>query len=483
MVDLLHDATTTASEAGRQLLAEMIGDLLGHHLPVREQPSVRMQLVEIVSSCARESAGLRALVEAMTYLEPDSLATTSLQLRLDEWQAAPMFTGDEWAVFRAALGDLVLPELAELFAHATRSRMPRPPPRCKTAWQVFVYLIGVNAGPDGVPPSMIFLDQVADLLLPDAAQEVRLRNWRRAGEMGLTPALNAARWHPNSNRPSPAASAYLIIQLEADGLDEDQYILSHWYQVEVGAWRPVRGEDQLVHVGDLERAIERLIFDVEENWSEGPGMMTLEFILPWELLNHPVDWWQQESGSTRPIPLAMDYPVVVRSLERLRTRRWHRSWHARWHRLKQEPESATVRWSEPTGEDYHTFLETELKSDDQIVLLVLSEPPLAEGGGRNEVEAALRSGLPVIVWHRSDCHAEGFRETVELLMADGGLAQLPIRARELRRQALRQDPGGRGSHIGRHLTVLWDDPERQPEVSRSSGGFEEGPADDPDAVR
>jgi hypothetical protein len=481
IVDLLQACATLASEAGRQLLIELINTELGHPLPLREQVTLRAQLVEIVSVCTKTPDGLAALVNAVALLEPETWGTVSLQLLLDEWQAAPLFSGDEWTTFRAVLGDVVIPELADLFAGATRFRLPRPA-RCKTAWQVLVYLANQNAGPDALPPSMVFLDQLAELMSADVAQQIRLRNWRRASELGLTPALNTARWHPSSNPPSQAASAYLVIQLERDRMDDEQYVLSHWHQFPGDRWHPVRGEDRYVHVGDLERAIEQLVFRVEESLSEGPGLMILEFILPWELLNAPVDWWLQETASERPVPLTMDYPVVVRSLERLRSRRWHRAWHARWRRLKQDPSSARVLWSTPVGDDYHTRLESELKSDEFVVSLVLSEPPAAEGSGRKEVETALRSGLPVIVWHRSDCTGVAFREAVETLMANGGLAQLPLRAREFRRQALRLDPGARCRHVGRHLTVLWDDPERQPEVSRSAGLLEEGPADDPGAV-
>lgn len=478
MVEQLSACRAITTEAGLQLLIEMVSDTLGRSLQTRGHQAMRAQIVDIIFTCAKSPDGLPALVEAVARLVPETWTTEMLQLLLDEWQAADLFTSDDWSVFRAALGDLVLPELAELFAAATRSRMHRPPTRCTTAWQIFVYLAGLNAGADALPPSMIFLDLLADIMPGDVGQEIRLRNRRRASSWGLTPALNTARSHRESQPASPVTSAYLVIQLEADGVDEEQYVLSHWHQWDTGAWRPARGDVRLVHRDDLEKEVERLIFDIEATWSDGPATVTLEFILPWELLNAPVDWWYKESLSTRPTPLTMDYPVVVRSLERLRTRRWHRAWHARWQRLKQDPGSARTYWSKPAGHDYHTLLETELKSDDHVSSLVLSEPPDGDNAGRKEIEAALRSGLPVIVWQRSGRHDSHFREALSLLVAAEGLADLPVRARELRRQALRLDPDARDNHIGRHLTVLWDDPERQPEVSRSSGAFEEGSTDD-----
>jgi hypothetical protein len=473
MVNILQMSPTFTSEAGRHLALQMVAETLGRPPTVRSHAVERTQLIDIVYACAKSQDGLHALIEAAVRLEPETREVIALQQLLDEWQVAPLFFEDDWSAFRTALGDLVLPELVDLFRAATRSRLPRPPNHCKTAWQVFVYLAGSSAGNDGVPPYMIFLDQVSGLLPPHVGQELRVRNHRRASELGLTAALNAVPLRRTDPVNPHGLSSYLVIQLEPDGLDPDRYTLSHWYQWDVTAWHPQRGEDRIVQRLDLEDEVEHLINDMESDWSDSLDTVTVEFVLPWELINAPVDWWHKESSSDRPTPLAMDYPVVVRSLERLRTRRWHRAWRARWQRLKHRPSLRTY-WSRPTGEDYCTALETELKSDGEIASLILSQPPDSEGG-RQEVEAALRAGLPVIVWHRSDCGGVQFREEISELMANGGLADMPIRARELRRKAMR--PPIRDDHIGRHLTVLWDDPERQPEMSRSSGAPEEGPTD------
>jgi hypothetical protein len=39
-----------------------------------------------------------------------------------------------------------------------------------------------------------------------------------------------------------------------------------------------------------------------------------------------------------------------------------------------------------------------------------------------------------------------------------------MRAKELRHQALQLEPALRDGHIGHHLTILWDDPERRPDA-------------------
>jgi DNA-binding CsgD family transcriptional regulator len=261
------------------------------------------------------------------------------------------------------------------------------------------------------------------------------------------------------------STAYLLIQVEPR-LDpngrEDAYTLSpfrQWYGPE--SWHSRRGESRSVHRADLEREVDGQIEQMEVEWSDRIGTVIVEFVLPWELLNADVAWWNKESRSFRPTPLAMDYAVVVRSLERLRTPRWHRSWWQRWLQLQGNPTENRIHWSQPTERDYHTRLETELKSDGQIVALVLSEPPTSQTG-RLELEAGLRAGLPIVIWHQEDCTDPAFREAVTQLVSDGGLSRLPMRVRELRMEALRLDPDARVDHVGRRLVVLWDDPERKP---------------------
>ncbi|MBC2904397.1 hypothetical protein [Streptomyces cupreus] len=98
-----------------------------------------------------------------------------------------------------------------------------------------------------------------------------------------------------------------------------------------------------------------------EKWSDLRQPAILGFVLPWELLDEPVEWWSKESDSTSPIPLVLDCPVVVRRLERLQRAAWHRLWRNRWRRLRGRSADSHPHWSRP-GEDRACFfpLECEL---------------------------------------------------------------------------------------------------------------------------
>jgi hypothetical protein len=491
LVDVLERTRLLAAANGRALMLDELRDRLGQRLPLREYAELRPQLVELVRACAAHPGAVSTMVEVVVHIEPDTHEASRLRRLGDEWEATDVLAGDDWFALRPALEAIAPANLGWLCQRATEHRLASPPSWCANAWHVFVHLAGRNAGLDGLPPHMVFLILLEQEVDPATAERIRSRNRQQASEQGLTQQLDHRRSHISSGLDQPRdATAYLVIQLEPelepgddlddldDGAEETQrYRLSHFRQWRgVDTWHTLAGAGRTVRRDQLEREVERLIDQLETDWADRPGTTVIvEFILPWELLNAEVDWWPRESGSARPTALAMDYPVVIRSLERLRTPRWHRAWHQRWQRLQAAPATTRVYWSRPSGEDYFTRLETELKSDERVVSLILSEPPtVANRTGQQEVEAALRAGLPVIVWHRQDCTSPAFREGVTRLISDAGLAQLPARAKELRLEALRLEPKVRQDHIGRHLTVLWCDPERKPDpVGSSSGRFAE----------
>lgn len=466
-VDVLARTRLVHGQAGRQLLLDQLRDRLGQ-FSLRDHTELRLQVVELVHACAQLTDGVRVLVDIVEHLEPGTDDVRDLRRLRDEWEAADVLTETDWGELRPALETLHPENLLVLFQRATRHRLPAPPPWCGNAWQAFVNLAGQNAGPEGVPPSMAFLSLLEDQVDERVNRLIRLRNRRVASAQGLGGQLDRVRTALRKGDEQPQDStAYLVIQVEPrldpDG-PQDLYTLSSYRQWHGGEVLHSRqGEARAVHRHELEREVEQLIEEMETEWSDRTGTVVVEFVLPWELLNAEVDWWRKEINSDRPTVLAMDYPVVVRSLERLRTPRWHRYWRQRWQQLQTQPTSSTVHWSSPSGEDYFTRLETELKGDDRIVSLVLSEPPARPGEtGQQEVMAALRAGLPVIIWHRADCSSEAFREAVTRLVSDAGLAELPTRTKELRQQVLLTEPERRIDHIGRHLAVLWDDPARRP---------------------
>ncbi|MFE1753784.1 VMAP-C domain-containing protein [Streptomyces anandii] len=466
MVDALQESGTLRNTNGTDVLVSMLSQELGSHLEPLRSETLRPWLIQLVEKCTGVPDGLPCLVRCLGYVEQQSTAVTALLRLVDEWEAVDFFDGADLHPLRPALMELrSASALATMVRRASRSRIQELPSWCDTGWAVFLRLAGENSAVRELPVSMAFLSLSADQLMEDGQTEAAelLRRWnrRQARSWGLEDTM--AQWQRISTAESPASvvPAYLMIQFEPDGVDPDRYYLSHWRQSDSEGWHPVPGETLHLHRDDLPAEVESLIEQTEERWSDLRQPVVLEFILPWELLAEPVEWWHKESDSASPYPLVMDYAVLIRSLERLRRAAWHRPWHNKWRRLKETPADAHSYWNRPGSSHFH--LERELKEDEYAVCLVLSEPPGTDSPtSRREYVAGLRAGVPAMIWHRGDCSDPAFKEAVADIVQDRGLAGLLERTGRWRKEALAIGPEGWDNHVGRHLAILLDDPERRP---------------------
>ncbi|MER5433201.1 hypothetical protein [Streptomyces sp. NPDC002588] len=468
IVDALQRSGTVSQAAGREVWRDLLSGELGAPVEPLTGDRLRPWLLMVVKSCTGVGDGLACLVRSLEYVEEESASVVELWPLVDEWEAVDFFSPADLRGLRPVLESVGSVDLPAMARRASRSRVQELPSWCRTAWQVFLRLAGENTPPDELPPSMAFLSLCAEWLVEDGRPEVaeRLRRFNRdqAGLLGLEAAL--ADWqHAEFLQPEPSlVPAYLLIQFEPDRVEADRYYLSHWRQSDSEGWHPVRGETVHLRREELPGAVEKLIEETEARWANLRQPVILEFVLPWELLNEPVEWWWRESDSPDPTPLALDYPVVVRSLERLQRAAWHRPWHSKWRQLRERPADSHPHWSRPAQDGASFFqLERELKEDPQAVCLVLSEPPGDDSGaGRREVLAGLRAGVPAMIWHRSDCSDPSFQEAIEQILQDRGLGSLEDQVRKWRGDALKLGPGRWDGHVGRHLAILLDDPERKP---------------------
>jgi NTP-dependent ternary conflict system VMAP-like protein/effector-associated domain 2 (EAD2)-containing protein len=473
-VETLARCPLLREESSRELLVATLGRRLGGELNLRKQTTARMNIMELVHVCAGQDRGLELLVDQVRFVDPLAPELPDLSHLCDEWQAAHTLA-DIWLDLRATLlplrltvgGDAVESRLLrELAALATESRLQELPKQCSTLWRLFVYLVGANTGPQALPPCMVLLDCVADRVVDGTlARTVRGWNANLAERWQLTDQVAACSSRTENHR-NENQSVYLIIQVDPDAMDSGRLLISHWRQWDPDAWRPQRGDDKVIAAPALESEVDNLIagMEIELGTSVEAARIAdirLEFVLPAELLNFPVQHLRKSALADETVPLTVDHPVVIRSLERLRMPRLHLAWHRRWARMTGE--QARPYWSQPSGAEYFVRLITQLHSDERIVSLVLSEPP--EPGNKiaaKEINAALRAGIPAIIWHRIDCSSPEFRKAVTTMVADGALVQLPERVTELRRAALQFGAATPG-HPGWEIALLWDDATRFPE--------------------
>ncbi|MEU6374309.1 hypothetical protein [Streptomyces sp. NPDC046909] len=477
----------------RALLVDLVSDALGTPADLREQATVPMQLLELFRFCVRHQDGLTTLARKLPMLEPGCPQALMVQRLADEWTAVDSLAGPgdvtgSWPFLSDALGTLPMTRRMRtaLIRTATQARVPEPPPHAENPWHDFLHMAGQGAPRDGLPPWMLYLDRSTDEMSPHLAGEVLARNRQWALRWGLAERLDAERRDRARSPTVPVRphQEYLAIHIERDPLDDGHYLVSHSFMslARSSGWQHSEAPSRVPLEG-LEAAVSRIIRMVEERGGDRSAQLWLEFVLPFELLNLPVDWWPRDMGEVPPVPLAVDYPVVIRSLDRLQTSAWHRFWRRRWQQLTndEQPPAGSVHVNVAGQDGGHLRgLGARLGDNEHLVAAVLSGPPLpGQGHGSQELEAALRSGLPVVIWHRTSRSTPEFLDAVGWLIADGW-QRFPTKVAAYRRQAAIQDADGQdttgegaegrntdsqgASPLGANLTVLWDDPDRKPVV-------------------
>ncbi|MFD7403296.1 hypothetical protein ACFV7R_11610 [Streptomyces sp. NPDC059866] len=469
----LLEVPSLQDRPARALLIELVGEAVGRRADLREHTTVPLQLLELFRFCTRHQDGLPALARKLSLLEPGCAQAQVVQRLADEWTAVdalhglPDVTGS-WDFLGDALGALTLSYgmRTALVRVATDTRVSAPPPQAETCWHDFLHMAGQGAPRGGLPPWMVYLDRIADVMDRPLAGELLARNRQWALSCGLAELLDLDRARspvPPAVRPN---QEYLAIHIAPDPLENGHYTVSHSLMSDAHGPSWKHGEPiPRVPTDGLQQAVSHVIKTVEGVGGDRLADVWLEFVLPFELLNLPVDWWPRDTAEVPHVPLAVDYPVVVRSLDRLQNPDWYRFWRTRWQQLQRDEDtsqSVYVNVARRNG-NHLRGLEARLSDNESCVALVLSEPPLpGHEHGRRELQAALRSGLPVVIWHRAGRSTKQFRDVLDGLLADG-LPRFPARMAAYRRRAAIDSADDKSAaHIGRHLTVLWDDPDRKP---------------------
>ncbi|MFF2043442.1 hypothetical protein ACFVVX_23775 [Kitasatospora sp. NPDC058170] len=205
--------------------------------------------------------------------------------------------------------------------------------------------------------------------------------------------------------------------------------------------------------------------------------LRVEFLLPWSLLGHPAELWPMDEDD---YPVGMHFPVVVRSLDRIRSALWHPAWKNKWRALEAAVDSGapgTVAdlpgWfaldadlgpidAETSGRTLHVGgrqgdVRRWLDERPQTAILALCFPyayhPKHRAVPYRAVKDAVREGIPVMLWRRDSGSSIELHELLGELTASH-LAGLAAHIHRRRRASAEDDP----ADLGHHLTLLWDEP-------------------------
>jgi vWA-MoxR associated protein C-terminal domain/Domain of unknown function (DUF4145) len=276
-------------------------------------------------------------------------------------------------------------------------------------------------------------------------------------------------------RDSKASDCYLLIQVTPRLYEEAKYGVKAWL---FGTGNPAclrAGEDGMTF-DQLRLCIDELRQELFQYVPE-PNRTRVELLLPRELLCVEVDQWRVELDFLGPIPLGVEHRLVVRSLERARKPKLAMALLARGKALARKLEDRCRIGEGPDGEARWVdedqcgglSLYTTLRDAQSVVIAALGAAPhpCPRDPKADVLFTLFEAGLPVVLWSRRPAAAGTSTTRAELLELLGHepFGRLPDRVWELRKQAIQSGDDG---HIGRHLTLLWDDP------ARTSPDFEAG---------
>ncbi|MFI8091915.1 hypothetical protein ACIF9R_26935 [Streptomyces sp. NPDC086080] len=481
---------------GRLHFAVVLGDLLGGQVDLRGV-KLREDVALLVRAALNTAGGESVLVEVVRILEGD-LAGDEIDRMLDRLlgrSRAPAGPG--------LLAGPVISREDELGARAVLTRGELPATRLRDALveelngldlptgltpdQLLSHILGWTAQRDGLPPAVLLVDHAARLAATPAHQDA-LSGWAHdwAQRSGLTEALRERRRAAAVAPSDPDIPCCLVIAVEPARDGTRDIVVRPWLNTVPGHWNPQPGEPAYTTLDDLGTAVERALRQGTRLWTaprepdtggRRPPPPYIEFLLPYDLLNHDVAGLTHRIGDGQPLPLSLKYGVHLRSLERMYSDDTviRDQWRRRWRTLGEQ--GVTVHgWREPDAQRPGAW-QAGLAGESRHTAVVLDAP--SGNGALAALKAAIAEGIGLAIWDRRGVFAEERREVVTALFAAAQTpARIPTAVHLLRRNA-ESNGQGPGELLGRHIGFFWDDPTRPIDVQPTDPGdlaSEEAPA-------
>lgn len=352
--------------------------------------------------------------------------------------------------------------------------LPGELPDSGTPAELFDQAQDMTARADGLPAAVVLVEAAATL---SAERGAPLRRWSdrwatgdptaaaddaRAGVPGASDALAVCRQRlERPAAPDPTVPRCLVVMVDPARDGSPDVFVRHWINKAPGYWRPEPGQVQTVTLDTLAGAVESAVEQGEALWADRPatgeqGPVHVEFLLPFDLLNHDMARLELGTGAPRPWPIGLRYRVHLRSLDRMRGDAGQlRRWQARWDRLRTAPAPAPHRWKAADRDGFERW-RAHLAGDESLTAVIL-DAPAVQGHGLEALQTAVVEGIGLAAWDRRLESTSHSSELLTLLLGHA-YAQLPDAVNRLRIGAEVDEDGP--LWVGRHIAFFWDDPYR-----------------------
>jgi hypothetical protein len=442
--------------SSRNLYLALLERELGHPLALIRHEQDLHDVWQLVDTCLGHAGAVHTLLQVMKRFHGGSRPMAAVCDLVDELLPEPLLSQPERRELRALITELERSGLrtayVALYQQAVGPVGPTLRHDVRDLHGVVALLEDVATGSDGVPPLLHFVDDLAWRANGTTAGALRAWAHRFAERRGL---------HQGRLRHLEAQAdyfeTYLVIECRPDAAGSDQFLLTAWLQIGDEPGITLQCEDQPQPLGRLPLHLQSLLNDHPLVVNRTNPELTIEFVLPRSLLGIPFDQFKiTVDGLER--RLGIDYPVVMRSLDRMRRRAMHHNWRQKWEWLRADPAQVTVHWIDRPREIADEQLYARLKDPSSAVLAMAFPPWRDRPAPVDELWVGLQAGIPIIAWCREARDPHRFSaETAGLLGSDP--MAVPRKVRRLRQEAV--DTGG--DDLGLHLALIFDDADRLPE--------------------
>lgn len=464
---LVRALLETAAMGGRQardLFLTTLNQSLTRPVHPRRHPEDALDTLSIVTACLARPGALHSLVAAIELFYPGSASVERVRSLVDELFPEPLIDAAQRrelydlaeAVEHGGLSADTAQMLPLLYRSAVGPIAPTPAAKLMGLAELFAELEDTPLRPDGTVPLLFFTSALAGLVDGEAA--TALRSWTKHAAARLrVPVPETARGAPppGGRRPRPD-TAYLVVECRPSGTDDRRFLPSAWLQINAEPRTPLFLDDEPRPLHSLPSLVETLLTSHPRIIGRQVPDLVVEFVLPRRLLGLDVDQYAYSSGGVRR-PLGLDYPVVVRSLERTGGTGPGQNLRRKWGWLRENPAGGTATLVARPGELMAEQLYARL-AESSRVCLAMAFPPRSDEAV-DELAVGIEAGLPIVLWCREGGDSARFIPDIrDMLNSD--LMSLPQKIKELR---IRAAQTGETAHLGRHLSLLFDDADRIPD--------------------
>jgi hypothetical protein len=236
-----------------------------------------------------------------------------------------------------------------------------------------------------------------------------------------------------------------------------QYASSDCEQLTINKQAEIPTDETLKNVPELLKNLIAQSFDKCQKY-----LKQIHIFLPSKFMNYAVDWWQNwqnngEGCDNYSTTIGEDYEVLLRCSERLRGKsppviKW-----------RDKANILRTKLSHPAGQIFvlgnsnnPKSLFKQLKLDEQAIAVKITAVFQQKEPGTLLWQAA----VPLALWIRQQLPQISNQLVLDELLKDCLLQALPNQVKSKRVDAL--DWEHPESHVGRHLCLLWDDPNLLP---------------------